>query len=292
MNFEVIVVDNASFDGCDLILEKEFPGVIFIQSKENIGFAKANNLGFKHSSGRNILFLNPDTKMIGACLSVLCNNLDSIPDAGAVGGKLLNEDLSIQSSCIQAFPTVLNQILAIEYLKARLPILKFGGINPLFFNKGMPEEVEAVSGACLMIKRNLFEKIAEFSTDYFMYAEDVDLCYKVQNAGYKVYYVSDAQVMHYGGGSSKKHESDIGIVLLRESIFKFFQLRKGKLHAIFYRSSMLVVSLARLSLISIVISLPFRNDNKPKFHYIFSKWKKILRWSLGFEGWAAELNKK
>ena len=287
--YEIIVVDNASFDGCDRILKDEFPDVIFIQIKKNIGFGKANNLGFQHTSGRNLLFLNPDTEILGPAIYTMYHYLEKIPDAGAAGCTLLNSDQSIQTSCVQTFPTILNQILDIEYLKVLFPNLRFWGINPLLSYNGIPQKVEVVSGACLMVKRDIFEKIDKFTTDYFMYTEDIDLCYKVQNAGYIVYYISDAQVVHYGGGSSKKHENDVGVVLMRESIFKFFRIRKGELSAKCYRLSMSIASIIRLMMLGILLLLPFKEAHRIKFYHTFSKWKKILRWSVGLERWASNL---
>ena len=202
IDFEIVVVDNASYDECESILKSEFPHVIFVQSTRNIGFAKANNLGFKYSFGETLLFLNPDTEIIGPALNQMLSFLQSTPDAGAVGCKLLNSDLSLQTSCIQPYPTILNQVLDIEYLKLRCPKLKLWGIWPLFHNNGNPEEIEVVSGACIMIKRNTFDKVEQFSTDYFMYTEDIDLCYKINQAGYKIYYIDDANIIHHGGGST------------------------------------------------------------------------------------------
>lgn len=287
--YEIIVVDNGSFDGCDRILRNEFPGVIFVQIKKNIGFGKANNVGFQHSSGRNLLFLNPDTEIIGSALYTMYHYLEQMPDAGVAGCTLLNSDQSIQRCCVLKFPTILNQILDIEYLKVKFPYLKYWGINPLLSNKGIPKEVEVVSGACLMVKRNLFEKIDKFTPEYFMYAEEIDICYKVKKAGYKVYYISVAQVVHYGGGSSKKHDNDLGVVLMRESIFKFFKMRKGKLSATCYRFSMLIASIIRLIMIGALLSLPFKGAQRMRFRSTLTKWKKILRWSVGFDRWASEL---
>ena len=294
MAFEVLVVDNASFDGCDQILKEEYPSAIFIQSKENIGFAKANNLGFKHSSGRNLLFLNPDTKIVGPAINTLFNNLEKIVDAGSVGGKLLNSDLSIQTSCVQPFPTVLNQALDIDILKLRFPKLKLWGIQALFFNNGTPTVVDAISGACIMIKREIFERIGLFNTNYFMYAEDIDLCYKVWQAGYKTYFINDAQIIHHGGGSTAKHHINyLNSVLKRESIFRFLQTNKGQLTAQLYRASTIFISLTRMMLIALlIISIYSKDDRVNSLHDTFNKWKKIMRWSLGLERWALSFNNK
>lgn len=284
--YEIIVVDNASFDGSDRLLRDEFPAVIFVQLKENIGFGKANNLGFRHSSGKNLLFLNPDTVMLGQAICTMYYHLKEIPYAGAVGCTLLNSDHSIQRSCVQKFPTIPNQILDIDYLKAQLPCWKFWGINPLLSYNGSPREVEAVSGACLMVKRHIFEEIEKFTSEYFMYAEDIDLCYKINSAGYKVYYISDAKVVHHGGGSSEKREDNGGVVLMRESIFQFFKMRKGKFRAAGYRFSMLIAAVMRMTIIGALLLLPFNDVQRRRFRSAFTKWRNILRWSIGFERWA------
>src|SRR5450432_96179 len=132
ISLEVIVVDNASYDGCDSMLAREFPRVRFIQSHENIGFARACNLGHQHSAGRILLFLNPDTKIVGNALADLVSGLDSLPDAGAIGCKLLNADGTLQKSCIQSFPTILNQCLDSEALRSRFPRSRLWGMAPLF----------------------------------------------------------------------------------------------------------------------------------------------------------------
>jgi len=291
LNFEVIVVDNASYDGCDQVLGSEFPNTKFVQSDENIGFASANNLGFNHSAGRNLLFLNPDTEVIGPAINIMFSSLQSLYDAGAVGCKLLNSDLSVQTSCIQPFPTVLNQILDIEFLKLRFPKVNLWGIKPLFFNNGKPEKVQAVSGACIMTKRNVFESIGMFSTDYFMYTEDIDLCYNIQRAGYNVYYINDATVVHHGGSSSKQTKGDnLNYVLKRESIAKFLEKNNGRYTAFLYRFSMTLVSIVRLGVMVPLIPIAIMLHRTNSFYPKLIKWKKVLRWSLGQEKWARALN--
>src|SRR5690348_3920993 len=185
IQFEVVVVDNASHDGCEQMLATEFGSVRFIQSGSNLGFARANNLAFQASSGRNVLFLNPDTEVLGSALERLVRFLDENPRAGIVGPKLLNSDGSIQTSCIRSFPTILNEALDTDLLRRLFPRSRWWGIGPLFENRTAPAAVDAVSGASLMIRRNVFEAAGLFTTSYFMYAEDVDLCFKARRAGWE-----------------------------------------------------------------------------------------------------------
>ena len=121
ISFEIIVVDNASPEAGVDVLKDEFPGITLITSEKNLGFAGANNLGFKHSTGSYVLFLNPDTKLMEPTITIMLECIKSLPDAGVVGCKLLNTDLSIQLNSIQKFPTILNQVLDTEYLRLRCP---------------------------------------------------------------------------------------------------------------------------------------------------------------------------
>jgi len=187
LRFEIIVVDNASHDGCGEMLKSEFPHVIFIQSEKNLGFSSGNNLGARRATGRNLLFLNPDTELIEDSISVLSSRLDCLPFAGAVGCKLLNSDGTLQTSCIQAFPTVINQFLDSDFLRERFPRSSLWGTVAFLDLGKSPKVVQAVSGACVMVKRDIFEKVGGWTEAYFMYGEDLDLSYKIQMAGCNVY---------------------------------------------------------------------------------------------------------
>ncbi len=122
--FEVVVVDNASPDGDIGIVKQRYPEVVVIESPVNLGFAGANNLGFRMSRGENVVFLNPDTELISPAFDLMLKQVRSLPSAGAVGCTLLNEDQSLQISCIQTFPTILNQLLDLDFFSiAFLPVL-------------------------------------------------------------------------------------------------------------------------------------------------------------------------
>src|ERR1700730_8165906 len=181
--FEIIVVDNASPEGGVDALKEEFPDLVLIKSGENLGFAGANNLGFKQSKGKCVLFLNPDTRLLNPAINIMLQALHSLPGAGIVGCKLLNGDLPVQTSSIMKFPGILNQVLQSEVLRLRWPSFPLWNIGPLFSSNPEPVKVEAITGACMMMRRDVFEKVGMFSEEYFMYAEDVDLCWKITRAG-------------------------------------------------------------------------------------------------------------
>jgi GT2 family glycosyltransferase len=281
---EVIVVDGASFDGCDDMLAREFPQVRYIQSRENVGFARANNLGACQARGRCLLFLNPDTELIENSLAVLIRCLESLPAAGAAGCKLLNADRSVQTSCVQPFPTVLNQVLDSEFLRSCFPTWRLWGMLPLHQSRSEPVEVEVISGACILVRRDLFEKVGGFTERYFMYGEDLDLCFKILRAGFRVYYVPETTIVHYGGGCTQKGTSNFSNVMMRESVYRFLHFNRGLLSAAAYRAAMSVSALIRVVLILPLMLLPGHRvvqHGSGSLH----KWLSIFRWSLGLETW-------
>ncbi len=285
-NYEIIVVDNGSYDDCCKIIENEFPEVRFVQSKENMGFAKANNLGYRYSSGKNILFLNPDTEIIGSAIKAMYNCLNSLNDAGAVGCKLLNTDLSIQTSCIQPFPTIINQLLDTELLKKIFPNYKLWGIKPLYSTGGFPVSVDVISGACIMVKKEIFDNIGHFSTDYHMYTEDIDLCYKIKLEGYKNYYLGSEEIIHHGGGSTKKHNiNSFSTIMLRESAYKYFKKFRGNSVAQLYKFSMLFNSVFRTMILFFLWPLFVLTRKSEYFFNCLNKWRYIFRWAIGKEDW-------
>ena len=288
LSYEIVVVDNASSDDSVQKLQLR-DDIHLIASPVNLGFAQANNLGYQHSSSDVLLFLNPDTQVLGSALERMYNVLLSSESLGIVGCRLLNSDLSLQTSCVQAFPTILNQLTDVEVLKVRFPDIRMWGISSLFRSETRLATVEAVSGACLMIRRKTFEEVGKFSSEYFMYCEDVDLCYKVARAGYRTGYVADARIVHHGGQSSKKaRESSFADVLGHEAIRIFLAKWRGWLYAKIYTCSMLLSALVRLALLGL---LPHSLLAKDPSSVAASrrKWLGILSWSLGRERWTRQL---
>jgi GT2 family glycosyltransferase len=284
LDFEIIVVDNASPSGDAGVLKTEFPGINLVESKTNLGFAGANNLGFRHSTGKLLLFLNPDTKIIGSAIQTMAAHLESIPGAGIVGCKLLNTDLSIQTSCVQRFPTILNQALDIEFLRLRWPACRLWEIQALFSDRPGPSELEVISGACLMIRREVFEAAGRFSEDYFMYGEDMDLCFKVRQAGFKNYYVGDASVIHYGGGSSKQSgKNQWATIHQRNAILQFCRKTRGPFYAWMYRAVIGMAALGRLLVVIPLLPLQRIVVRMRRVSSASEKWLAILKWAVGLE---------
>lgn len=281
IDYEIIVIDSASYDGCGEMLATEFPYVRFIQSDKNLGFARANNAAFELSTGDCVLFLNPDTELTSPAINILYNHMLALQNPGTVGCKLLNGDGSVQTSCIQSIPTILNQLLDSEFLRAKWPTSSLWGMAPLFESDGGPAPVEAISGACVMMKRSVFEEVGRFSEDYFMYAEDIDLSYKTLRSGKVNYYIPAASIIHYGGSSSNQAPSNFSVIMMREAIWRFLRKFEGGLYASGYRLIMLTSALFRL--IAIGAKRMVRGSSPGTFAGSSAKWRAILRWSLNLE---------
>jgi len=278
--YEVIVIDSGSFDGAGDLVSREFPRARFIQSEENLGFARANNAAYRSAIGKYVLFLNPDTELVNRAIELMLDVLDSHADAGAVGCKLLNDDDSVQTSCIQSFPTLLNQALSADVLRAWLPRSRFWGMAPLYDERKGPSSVDVISGACLMLRRGAFERVGHFSEEYFMYAEDLDLCYKLRQAGYTNYFVPQAVVRHFGGGSTASAPSEFSLLMTRESVWRFLMKSRGPAYASAYRLTTAVAALGRLSLLLVIWPFGWVSGRAKSQAQSFRKWLTILQWGI------------
>jgi GT2 family glycosyltransferase len=284
ISLEVIVVDGGSFDGCDQMIATEFPQVIFIQVGQNVGFARANNLGFERATGKFVWLLNPDTEIKRQAAETLLQTLQSRKDIGMVGARLLNSDGSLQTSCVQSLPTPLNQALDCEVLRRLFPKLSLWGIAALQ-SQSEPIEVEAISGACMMLRREDFNRVGCFNPGYFMYAEDMDLCFKIRRAGLKIVYAPGAEVRHHGGGSAQKQCSKFSVVLMREAVTFYLSTNYGIFYAWCYRFCMAVSALARIMTL-LAARLVTRSEAKVQNIFSLQKWVAILKWCFGGERWA------
>ena len=206
---EIIVIDNASDDGSVDIIKQKFPTVKLIENKNNIGFGSANNQGLKIAQGKYILFINPDCIVSENTFDKMISFFNEHPDCGLAGCKILNSDGSLQLACRRSFPGPWTSFTKVTGLSNLFPGSRiFARYNLTYLDENRTHEVDAVSGSFMMIKRDAYEKVGGFDDQFFMYGEDLDLCYRVQKAGFKVYYVPDTQIIHYKGESTKRSNLD------------------------------------------------------------------------------------
>lgn len=206
---EIIVVDNNSTDGSIEFLQKKFTGVKYITNKENLGFAKACNQGIRISSGKYVLFLNPDTIVPGECFQTCFSFFVSHDEVGAVGVKMMNEKGRYLKESKRGFPSPTASFFKLFGLARLFPKSKLFAryyLGHLDANKN--HEVDVVAGAFMMVPREILDKVGGFDESFFMYGEDIDLSYRIQKAGYKNYYLAETYIIHFKGKSSQQKNSD------------------------------------------------------------------------------------
>lgn len=231
--FEVIVVDNASSDGTVDSIKQDFPDVTIIANKENRGFAAANNQGIKKARGQYLFFLNPDTIVHPLSLDVLMNFMDGNSNAGACGPKLLNEDGMTQPST-RRFPTFRGALY-------RHTVFRFLGIFRSEYKKWLMKDfdydremdVDEVGGAALMVRRSVIDRIGGMDESFFMYYEEVDLCYGIKQSGWRTVFIPEAVITHLGGRSANQI-SVMSRILMLTSLLIFFRKYRGKLATGFF----------------------------------------------------------
>jgi len=202
---EIIIVDNASSDNSIEYLQPLFPGVKFIANPINKGFGSACNTGFQQSSGEYILFLNPDTIVPTDCFKKCLDFIQTKKEAGALGIKMLNGSGNYLKESKRNFPSVPASLFKMMGLASLFPHSKlFAAYYAGHLSENEIHEVDVLSGAFMLIKRNVFIEVKGFDEDFFMYGEDIDLSYRIQKAGYKNYYFPETSITHYKGASTKK----------------------------------------------------------------------------------------
>lgn len=206
---EIIVVDNASDDGSIEMVRQKFPQVKLIVNDNNVGFAAANNAGIRIAKGDYLLLLNPDTILQENTITIMLNFLESNKDVGLAGCKILNPDGTLQLACRRSFPTpwvAFTKIIGLSALFPKIPL--FGKYNLEYLAPDKSYEVDAVSGSFMFLQRKVAEEVGGLDEQFFMYGEDLDWCYRIKKAGWKIFYVHKTQVIHYKGESVRRSNID------------------------------------------------------------------------------------
>lgn len=283
VTLEIIVVDNASTDNSVSMIKKDFPEVIILQNKRNIGFGRANNLALSKSKGRYILVLNPDIILIQPCLKQMMNFLKKETTAGCIGCKLINIDGSIQESYFRFFPTPWSQFKEAMMINR---ILKIIFRKDSFLNENI--EVAWVVGASMMFRRDVFKALNGFNERFFMFGEDVDICYRLKNLGYRIIYLANIEMFHYHAAcSNKQSKRYFSTVLQKESRYQFIRINYNIYTALMFRIVWIIGGFVRTIIMIpvIILSLLIFNKKRDFLLYTFEKYVRVFSWGLGFEKW-------
>jgi N-acetylglucosaminyl-diphospho-decaprenol L-rhamnosyltransferase len=243
VSFDVWVVDNHSQDETVAMVQTAFPQVRLIVNQNNSGFAGANNQAIRASSGEYVLLLNPDTEVRPEAVAALVDFLDERPDAGGAGSMLLNPDGSLQPSCYPML-TGFRELWRLLHLDR---VRRFGIYDMHSWDKVSPRRVEVIQGASLIVRRSILDRIGLLDDSYFMYTEEVDLCYRIQQAGWSLYWLPQSQVVHYGGQSTRQVAAEMFLHLYGSKV-KFFRKHYGRFTTAFYKLTLALASLLRLAL--------------------------------------------
>jgi N-acetylglucosaminyl-diphospho-decaprenol L-rhamnosyltransferase len=239
--FEVFVVDNASSDGSAEMVQECFPQVDLIRSPRNAGFARANNVGLRASSGRYVLLLNPDTEILPGAVQTLLDFAEEHPEAGAAGPMILNPDLTIQSSC-NPMPTLWREFWRLMCLDRFLAQSIY---HEEKWDTGVAHPVKVIQGNCLLVGREALSDVGLLDETYFMFTEEVDFCYRLLQRGWGIYWVPMARIIHYGGQSTRQVPGKMFIELYRSKV-AFFRKTRGKWGSVVYKLLLFVTALTRL----------------------------------------------
>lgn len=208
---QIIVVDNRSNDNTVKMIHEKHSSVTLIQNNRNEGYTIPMNRAMKEADGEYLLILNPDAFVKPKAVAALANFLDLHPEVGIAGPKVLNVDGTFQKSCRRGVARPWNVISYFTGLAERFPDnSKYTGYHLSHLDENILNEVDGVSGSCMMIRRNLIDKIDCFDERFFAYQEDSDYCFRAKAAGWKIYYVPEAEVIHdagRGGSAAYKYRS-------------------------------------------------------------------------------------
>jgi GT2 family glycosyltransferase len=228
-SFEVIVVDNGSSDDSVSMLQRNFPSAILIKNEQNLGFAHANNQGLSIAHGRYFLLLNSDTIILPNAFDMLIQTAEEHRDLGVVGPEILNMDGSVQESWA-SFPSILSELVGRNF-RVRTSVAD----TPCTY------DVDWIMGACMLVRATTVANVGMLDDDFFFYAEEMDWCFRIKKNNWRIWYITNAQIYHLGGGSS--HRSSLPqLCLLYKGKLLYFQKHHGKLKTVLLRYGFAVVN--------------------------------------------------
>jgi N-acetylglucosaminyl-diphospho-decaprenol L-rhamnosyltransferase len=274
-DFEVRVVDNASTDDSVAMVREKFSRVNLYPSPVNMGFGRANNLAVAQSSGEFVLLLNPDTLVQAKALDRLLNYLSSHNDVGAVGPKLLNADGTLQISAYPE-PTLVREWWRLFHLDSLYPL---GSYPQRLFYGSQPRSVDALMGACLLIRRTLIDQIGLFDESFFMYSEEMDLCVRIRKAGWAIHWLPEALVTHLGSQSTQQIADQMFLELYRNKV-RFFRKWHNRLQVNLYKFILWQAASVRYGLAQITRLWP--RNGRPERLSKAAQYKLLLANLWGF----------
>lgn len=280
---KVIVVDNASKDGSSEMVQTQFPWVHLIKSGGNIGFGKANNLAVPYADTQFILFLNPDTIVLKDSIVKMVDYMESNQAVGALGCKMKFPNGIVQPLGLQWFPSPFTELLSMLFISQRTQ----KGLRSYlpYIDPNVNSDVSKLYGGCLIVRKTVLDQVGWFDERFFMYGEDVDLCRRITDAGWKLYYLSDAEIIHLCGGAGNETSSNFSILMKCESISKLMHKYYGNTGAISYRLVIFSGSIFRLLILSVfkIVSSLSKTGYDVNYRNTCRKYIAMIKWCLNLQ---------
>jgi GT2 family glycosyltransferase len=224
LSIEVIIVDNASSDDTLQMLAGEYPAVRLITNSSNLGFTHPVNQALQLSQGRYMLLLNPDTVVLPGAINELVGYIETHPEVGICGPKVLNGDGTLQKACKRGVSRPWATFSYFSGLYALFPHSKlFGGYLLNYLDEDKIHEVDGISGSCMLIRRSVVDQIGYLDERFFAYQEDADYCFQAKKAGWKVVYFPSAQIIHYGGQGGSRAQPYKSIIEWHRSYYLYYR---------------------------------------------------------------------
>lgn len=243
-SFEVLVADNGSKDGSQDMVRQEFPQAKLIENNANLGFSKGNNVAIRQAQGKFVLLLNSDTEVGADAFEVSVKYLMEHPEVGALGGKLILPNGELDKATRRKFPNPWNSFLRLFGLK------KFSDYN-INADINQESEIDATTGAYMMVRKDVIEKVGLLDEEFFMYGEDLDWCWRIKEAGYKIVYYPKAEVKHFKYASSQT----IPFFIIRQAhdaMRIFYRKHYAREHNFLFNTLVYTGILARMYLVMLV----------------------------------------
>lgn len=275
---EIVVVDNASEDGTPELIRDSFPGVNLIQSKENLGFARANNVGIAKTSGKYICLINPDVEVLGDCVETMRAYLDSHRDVGLLGPRMLGPDRKPARSYMGE-PTLWRLLCRALALDTLFPNSKlFGGFLMFYFKGDRIAEVDILNGWFWMTRRDALDDVGGLDEKLFMYGDDLDWSKRFRIRGWRVVFLPDADGIHYGGGTTARAPVRFAVEMQRAN-YQYWEKYHGPMSRFGYLAVVALHVLIRLS--GYLMLELTRRGNRTDVSYKIKASLASLRWLVG-----------
>ncbi|WP_103663645.1 glycosyltransferase family 2 protein [Gracilimonas amylolytica] len=234
-DIEIFVVDNDSGDDSSTYLRQYFPNVTYIDNSTNVGFGRANNQVISKAKGSYTFIINPDTVISEDLFTTLTGHMESHPKCGAAGVKILNPDGTFAPESKRSVPTIWSSFCKMFSLHELFPKKKlFNQYYMNWLNENEKNEVPVLSGSCMFWRTDLLKDLGGFDERFFMYGEDIDLCYRVQDTDFHIDYVPDTNIIHYKGESTKKGDLRYNWIF-NKALYQFYDKHYSTKYSLFFK---------------------------------------------------------